>query len=78
MPSFSDSEEDEDQTEEEFDFGRTLGTQLRSMRRSCHTSTTYRHGRAVVSLDDDDGGGGDGRAAGDDDVDWDNIEEDEE
>ena len=48
------------------------------MRHSCHTSTTHRHGRAVVSLDDDDGGGVDDRATGGDDVDWDSIEEDEE
>jgi len=56
----------------------TLGSTLRSMRRTCHTLTTHRQGRVVVSLDYNDDDCGDGRAAGRDDVDWDNIDEDEE
>jgi len=77
LPSFLDSEE---KTEEKFDLQTTLGSTLRSMRRSRHTLTTHRQGRVMVSSDDDDDDdGGDGRATrGDDDVDWDNIEEDEE
>ena len=79
MPSFSDFEEEEEETEEEFNFHKTLGTQLLSMRHLRHTSTTHRQGRAMVSSGDDDDDGDDGGAArGGDDVNWENIEEDEE
>jgi hypothetical protein len=80
LPSLSDSKnEDEEETKEEFDYQMTLGSTLRSMHHTRHTSTTHRLGRAVVSSDndDDDNDGGDGRALGGDDVDWDNIEDDE-
>jgi hypothetical protein len=84
LASLSDIDlEDEDETEEEFDNQSTLGStllSLRTTRRTHHTLTTHRQGRAVVSFDDDDhDDGGDGhavvggRAAGGDDVDWENI-----
>jgi len=76
LPSLSDSEdEDEDETEE-FDHQTTLGSTLRSMCRTHHTLTTHRQGRAVVSFDDDDGG--DGHVAVGDDVDWEDIQEEDE
>ena len=54
------------------------------MRRTRHPSTTHRQGRAVVSSDDDGDDGGEdqaasgGRAGSGVDVDWENIQEDEE
>ena len=78
LSSLSDTE-DEDETEEEFDYQSTLGSTLRSMRHTCHTSTTHCQGRAVVSFNDDDDDGNVGGAAhGDDGIDWENIEHDDE
>ena len=56
---------------------------LRSTRRTRHTLTIHRQGRAVVSSFDDDDDGNEGTvvvggAAGGEDVDWDDIQEDEE
>jgi len=52
-------DEDEDETKEEFDYQLTLGSTLCSIkntRRTCHTSTTHRQGRSMVSSDNNDDG----------------------
>jgi hypothetical protein len=82
LPSLSDTEdEDEDETEQ-FDYQSTLGSTLRSMkntRRTRHTSTTHRQGRAVESSDDDDNDGNDGGATrGGEDINWENIQQDDD
>jgi len=55
-----------------------LGLTLCSLRHTRHNSTTHHQGRAVVSSDNDDDDGSDGRAAGRDDVDWEDIQEEDE
>ena len=90
LPSLSDidsEEEEEQQEQQEFDYQSILGSTLESLRTTrciCHTSTTHHQGRAVVSSSDNDNDGGasvaarGGRATGGDDVDWEDIQEDEE
>ena len=83
--------EEEEQEQPELDPHMRLSSTLQSMRRSTrhesHTSNTHRQGRVVVSSsssdNDDDGGGeedvaGASGAAGEDDINWDTIQEDEE
>ena len=88
-----DKAEEEEQEQRELDPHMSLRSILQSMRRStrheCHTLSTHRQGKAVVSSsfssssdDDDDGGeedvAGTSGATSGDDVDWDTIQEDEE
>ena len=87
LPSLYDTDsEEEEQEQPELDphtsLRSTLQFMMRSTRRECHTYTTHRQGRAVVSSSsssDDDGNGGEedvvgasGAASGDD-VNWDTI-----
>ena len=79
-----DTEEEEPELDPHTSLGSTLASLRRSTRHTLHTWTTYRQGRAVVSTDDDDDDdGGEGAAIGGGaasgmDVDWDDIQEDEE
>ena len=50
----------------------------RSTRSTSYTATTHHQGRARIDSDDDDGGGGARTAVGSNDIDWTDIQGDDE
>ena len=82
-----DSDEEEEQQGRAVDWDETLGgyRQRQEPRRSTrYTATTHHQGRARIDSDDDDGDGGTrtiaggARAVGGDDIDWMDIQGDDE
>ena len=87
LPSLSNTDSDDDDDDEEEEHGRAIDWdetlegyhQRQEPRRSTrYTTTTHHQGHARIDSDDDDCDGGAETAAGGDDIDWMDIQGDDE